>query len=153
MVAFARSRSPYYRQRYAGLPDPIEDPSLLPVTGKRDLMVRFDEAVTDRRVTRAAVEAFVADPTLVGRPFLDGYTVTTTSGTTGVRGLFIIDQWALAVATAMGGRMRSSWLLAARQQRLGDPRAGRLPIPVRPARSTVKRPRFRAALIRAAPAG
>ena len=47
MVAFARSRSHYYRQLYAGLPDRIEDPSLLPVTKKRDLMVRFNEAVTD----------------------------------------------------------------------------------------------------------
>lgn len=110
MVTFARSRSPYYRQLYAGLPERIEDPTLLPVTRKPDLMARFDEAVTDRRVTRAAVEAFITDPTLIGQPFLDGYTVATTSGTTGIRGRFLIDQWALAVATAMGGRMLGSWL-------------------------------------------
>ena len=110
MVTFARSRSPYYRQLYAGLPERIEDATMLPVTGKRELMARFDEAVTDRRVTRPAVEAFVADPTLIGHPFLDGYTVATTSGTTGIRGVFLIDQWAMAVATALGGRMLSSWL-------------------------------------------
>ncbi len=110
LVAFTRTRSPYYRQLYAGLPERVEDPSLLRVTTKRDLMTRFDEIVTDHRGTRQAVEAFVADPTLIGQPFLNAYTVATTSGTTGIRGMFLIDQRALAVATAMAGRMLGSWL-------------------------------------------
>ena len=73
-------------------------------------MTRFDEIVTDRRVTRQAVEAFVAGPTLIGQPFLNAYTVATTSGTTGIRGIFLIDQRTLAVSTAMAGRMLGSWL-------------------------------------------
>lgn len=42
MVAFARDNSPYYRELYKGLPDRIEDPTLLPVTDKKKLMARFD---------------------------------------------------------------------------------------------------------------
>ncbi|CCH87098.1 Putative coenzyme F390 synthetase [Modestobacter italicus] len=110
LIAFTRTRSPFYRQLYAGLPERIEDPSLLPVTTKRELMARFDEIVTDHRVTRQAVEAFVADSTLIGQPFLNANTVATTSGTTGIRGMFLIDQQALVVATAMAGRMLASWL-------------------------------------------
>lgn len=110
LIAFTRTRSPFYRQLYARLPECIEDPSLLPVTSKRELLARFDEIVTDHRGTRQAVEAFVADTTLIGQPFLNAYTVATTSGTTGIRGMFLIDQQALVVATAMAGRMLASWL-------------------------------------------
>jgi phenylacetate-CoA ligase len=110
MVADARATSDYYRDRYAGLPERIEDPTQLPVTNKADLMAAFDDVVTDRRVTRQAVAAFAADPALIGDSFLGDYTVSTTSGTTGTRGLFVLDRGALAVASAMGGRMLGNWL-------------------------------------------
>ncbi|MBW0105512.1 hypothetical protein [Pseudonocardia sp. KRD291] len=47
-VAYARARSPYYRQLYRGLPGRVEDPTLLPVTGKDELMARFDDWVGAR---------------------------------------------------------------------------------------------------------
>ncbi|MEV0387993.1 hypothetical protein [Nonomuraea sp. NPDC050643] len=106
LVAYARARSPYYRELYRGLPEEVEDPAVLPVTGKKELMGRFDDWVTDRRVTLEGVEAFVADPELVGRRFLDRYLVVTTSGTSGLRGLFVQDERNLAVHLAVGMRNR-----------------------------------------------
>lgn len=106
-VAFARANSPYYRELYAGLPDRVEDPTLLPVTDKKRLMARFDDWCTDPEVTREKVEAFVADPDLVGHRFLGKYLVATSSGTSGLRGLYVLDERTMAVETALGSRAGS----------------------------------------------
>ncbi|MET7460143.1 hypothetical protein [Nonomuraea sp. NPDC005501] len=105
MVAHARARSPYYRALYQDLPEHVDDPALLPVTGKKTLMAAFDDWVTDREVTLERVEAFVADPGLVGQRFQGRYLVATTSGTSGLRGLFVMDDRDLAVRTALGVRV------------------------------------------------
>lgn len=110
IVAYARARSPYYRELYRHLPDRVDDPTLLPVTSKKVLMPRFDDWVTDREVTIAEVRAFVSDPELVGKRFLGRYLVATTSGTTGTRGIFLMDDWAIKVSLVFNGRMRLSWL-------------------------------------------
>ncbi|MFI6599479.1 hypothetical protein ACIBHX_24770 [Nonomuraea sp. NPDC050536] len=104
IVTYARARSPYYRELYRDLPDNVDDPALLPVTDKKLLMSRFDDWVTDREVTEERVQAFVADPDLVGHRFLGRYMVATTSGTSGLRGLFILDERAMAVHSAIGSR-------------------------------------------------
>ena len=113
MVRHARTSSPYYRRHYQGLPAHITDPQLLPATAKAELMVHFDEWVTDPAVTLADVEAFVADPALIGHQLLGRYTVATTSGTTGVRGLFLVDDRSMAVTSAMAWRMLTDWLAPA----------------------------------------
>jgi phenylacetate-CoA ligase len=104
LVAYARANSPYYRELFQDLPEQVDDPALLPVTNKKKLMARFDDWVTDREVTRDKVEAFVADPRLVGHRFLDKYLVATTSGTSGVRGLFLLDERSTSMETALGSR-------------------------------------------------
>ncbi|WP_149182822.1 phenylacetate--CoA ligase family protein [Streptomyces sp. TRM49041] len=104
MVDFARTHSPYYRELYRTLPERVEDPALLPVTRKQDLMARFDDWVTDPEVTIDRVRAFVADPRRAGERFLSRYLVTTTSGTTGHRGLFLLDDRAAAVVRALSLR-------------------------------------------------
>lgn len=103
-VAHARAHSPFYRDSYRDLPDRVDDPTLLPVTDKKILMSHFDDWVTDRAVTREKVEDFVADPGLVGQRFQGRYLVATTSGTTGVRGLFVSDERYAAVHLALGAR-------------------------------------------------
>ncbi|MEV0698281.1 AMP-binding protein [Saccharopolyspora sp. NPDC050389] len=112
-VAFARANSPFYRRLYRGLPDRVTDPALLPVTGKKSLMAEFDDWVTDRAVTWAAAQEFVADPESAGRPFAGRYTLITTSGTTGAPGIFVVDERALTVNVALASRMRGAWLGAA----------------------------------------
>ncbi|WP_346924928.1 phenylacetate--CoA ligase family protein [uncultured Arthrobacter sp.] len=113
MVTYARTRSPYYRQLYQGLPARITDPRLLPVTTKAGLMAHFNDWVTDPAVTLEGTQSFVADPSLLGEKFLNRYTAATTSGTTGTRGLFLLDTRTLAVSKALTFRMLSSWLTPA----------------------------------------
>lgn len=109
-VAFARTHSPYYRELYRSLPDRVEDPALLPVTSKKELMARFDEWVTDREVTIEKARAFVENPDLIGGRFLGRYMLLTTSGTTGTRGIFLLDDRNMAVTNALVFRMLSIWL-------------------------------------------
>ncbi|MDT8900139.1 hypothetical protein [Anaeroselena agilis] len=110
IVAFARANSPYYRELYKDLPERIEDTTLLPITSKKKLMARFDDWCTDRDVTFDKVNEFVNNPDLIGERFLDKYTINTTSGTTGTRGIFLLDDRSLAVAGAIAFRAMSSWL-------------------------------------------
>ncbi|MFJ8942630.1 phenylacetate--CoA ligase family protein [Streptomyces sp. NPDC102395] len=118
MVDFARANSPYYRELYRTLPERVEDPALLPVTHKQDLMARFDDWVTDPEVTVDRVRAFVADRRRVGERFLGRYLVTTTSGTTGHRGLFLLDDHAAAVVRALSLRAARRSLTPALTARL-----------------------------------
>lgn len=110
MVAFARAHSPYYRDLYRDLPERVEDPTLLPVTSKRELMARFDDWATDREVTIDKARAFAENPDLIGERFLDKYTLDTTSGTTGTPGIFVLDDPSMAVTKAMALRTLRAWL-------------------------------------------
>lgn len=110
MVAFARANSPYYRELYRDVPDRVESAEQLPVTDKKVLMECFDEWCTDRAVTLEAAEAVVDDPSRMGEWFLGKYTMMTTSGTTGRRGIFLVDDRTMAVVTAMMLRWVGDWL-------------------------------------------
>ncbi|MCF3106554.1 phenylacetate--CoA ligase family protein [Streptomyces roseoverticillatus] len=110
MVAYARAASPYYRELYRGLPERVEDPALLPVTDKKTLMGHFDDWVTDHNVTQEKVRAFADDPDLIGRRFAGKYLVATTSGTSGRRGLFVLDDRYMDVGSALISRALASWL-------------------------------------------
>jgi phenylacetate-coenzyme A ligase PaaK-like adenylate-forming protein len=110
LVAWARTRSPCFRDLYRALPFRVVDVQALPVTRKQELMARFDEWVADPAVTLDRVRAFTADPALAGRRFLGRYFVATTSGTTGTPGTFLMDEGALAVGNAIVFRMLRDWL-------------------------------------------
>lgn len=100
LAAFARERSAFYRSIYGNL---RADAALeeLPPVAKHDLMARFDEWTTDPEVTRDQVGAFIADPSRIGRLFLDRYLVFATSGTTGRPAVFLHDRGAAAVSLAL----------------------------------------------------
>jgi phenylacetate-coenzyme A ligase PaaK-like adenylate-forming protein len=112
LVAYARQSSPAYRHRYRHLP-PVAGsadlPNLPPVT-KPELMAAFDDWVTDPAVTRAGVDAFVADKSKVGEMFLGRYFLCLTSGSTGTPGIFLHDDDALRVALALGLRVERAWM-------------------------------------------
>lgn len=110
MVTFARALSPYYRERYQELPARVEDTALLPITSKKELMASFDDWVTDREVTVEEVRAFVDNPELIGERFLGKYTALTTSGSTGIPGVFLLDDQTMAVTNALALRMLGSWI-------------------------------------------
>ncbi|MCW4355814.1 hypothetical protein ONR57_21145 [Hoyosella sp. YIM 151337] len=98
LVQFARTHSPFYRGLYDGVPQHVTDPAVLPVTNKAVLMEDFDDWSTDREITRDAAEAFVSDPEMIGHKFLGKYLVSTTSGTSGYRGIFLMSEEELAQA-------------------------------------------------------
>ncbi|MGP4032182.1 phenylacetate--CoA ligase family protein [Pseudarthrobacter sp. 1C304] len=110
LVAYARTHSAYYRELYRGLPERIEDVSLLPVTNKKELMAHFDDVATDPAVTLARVQEFVADPERIGRRFAGKYLVATTAGTTGTRGIFVLDDRYWAVTSGLMGILGAKWL-------------------------------------------
>jgi phenylacetate-CoA ligase len=94
---FATERSPFYREFHSGKAEaPLAE---LPVLSKKILMDRWDDIVTDRTLSLGAVLRFVEgldEPArLNGRHF-----VATTSGTTGLKGVFVYDPdewlWVLA---------------------------------------------------------
>lgn len=104
LVARARRHSPVYAELYADLPDRVEDPALLPPVTKAFLMARLDRWIADPRIDRAAMEAFLARPGNLGRPFgPGGGLLCRTSGSSGVRGIVLHDRWALAVYAALWG--------------------------------------------------
>lgn len=110
LVELARTRSPFYRRLYSGLPARVEDPLELPITTKAELMEGFDGWTTDRNVTRERVDDFMADSDRGGQTFLGRYLVATTSGTTGVPANLVTDRRAFAVADALRLRALASWL-------------------------------------------
>lgn len=109
MVAFARANSPYYRELYGDLPEDIQELAQLPITSKKLLMPRFNDWVTDKRVTLEDAEKFIDNPDLIGQTFADKYKIATTSGTTGTRGIFLLDEHELNVTKAMSLRMLTDW--------------------------------------------
>jgi len=93
---FAVERSPFYRRFHAGCDGHAL--SELPVLTKSVLMENFDEVVTDRSVRLRDAEAFLA--TEADGLFRDRYVVLATSGSTGLRGVFLFDpsEWIDALA-------------------------------------------------------
>lgn len=110
IVNFARANSPYYCELYQNLPEHVENVTLLPVTSKKELMVRFDDWATDREVTIEKARTFVDNPEMIGAKFLHKYTIVTTSGTTGTRGIFLMDDRQFSVVKVLMLRMLSAWL-------------------------------------------
>ena len=104
LLAWSVERSPFHRERLAevdvGHFTEADLPSL-PTMTKADLMGNFDQAVTDPALTLDAVDTFVEDLDQ-GAYLLNQYRVIATSGSTGVRGLFVYgwDDWITFVLIA-----------------------------------------------------
>ncbi len=110
LASFARTRSRYYERLYQGLPVDRGVLADLPPVTKTALMGSFDDWVTDPEVTRAGAEAFIADPARIGAQYLGRYFVCSSSGTTGLPGLFLHDRGACAVYQAVTRRVGQAWL-------------------------------------------
>ena len=80
-------RSPFYREALgAGAADQALES--LPTLSKRVLMEHFDRVVTDPRLRRRDLEAFLADAE-EGALYLGEYRIFATAGTSGVPGIFV----------------------------------------------------------------
>ncbi|CAM3959477.1 phenylacetate--CoA ligase family protein [Roseateles saccharophilus] len=95
LIDQALSASPFYKKRGGGRLCDFRP------TTKHELMACFDDWATDRRITRAALESFVADPQRAASPWLGRYLVWTSSGTSGEMGYFIQDATSMAAYDAI----------------------------------------------------
>ncbi|MBP2472676.1 phenylacetate-coenzyme A ligase PaaK-like adenylate-forming protein [Crossiella equi] len=101
LVAHARTASPFYRELYADVPGDYRLTDLPPVA-KPQLMDRFDDWVTDPAVRLARVEEHLADLSRVGTLFQGRYLVSTSSGSSGRRGVVLQDEPTRAVLHGLG---------------------------------------------------
>ncbi len=118
LVEFVRTHSDFYADKYRNVPDRIQDVRQLPPVMKPELLKHFDVWMTDHKITRASVESFVSDKSLVGHHYLGHYFVCTTSGTTGVPTVLIHDPGMLALSSAVElARAVPAWGLTLREWR------------------------------------
>jgi phenylacetate-CoA ligase len=103
MIEFARGHSPLYRHMWRELPQHGLTLVDLPVATRRQLMARFDDWVTDARIHRVDVEAFLADRTHIGDCYRNRYLVWKSSGTSGEPGIYVQDEEALTTYDALIG--------------------------------------------------
>lgn len=116
LVEFVRTHSDFYADKYSHVPGRIYDVRQLPPVMKPELLKHFDIWMTDHKITRASVESFISDKSLVGHHYLGRYFVCTTSGTTGVPTILIHDTGMLALSSAVElARAVPAWGLTLRE--------------------------------------
>jgi len=135
LLAHAVKHSPYHRRRLAGLDVESIDPTQLPrlpVMSKTDMMAAFDEVLTDRRVTRAAIEHALA--LTKGKPVPVGGSCVAfaTGGASGPRGVLASD-----VEARSGFILSLLRPMIARLRAVGGPPPGGLAIAMVAASSAV----------------
>jgi phenylacetate-coenzyme A ligase PaaK-like adenylate-forming protein len=103
LVHHAVAHSPFYQQLYRGIPlQETIDLRTLPIIDKRILMENFDRIVTDRQLKLGELESEVRRARSDGY-FLGQYRVLSTTGTSGLRGIFVYDRpaWQTVLANTM----------------------------------------------------
>lgn len=99
LLATAKARSPWHRERLRDVDAATfteADLRSLPTMSKADLMDNFEAVVTDQRLTRDIVDAYVEH--LPGNLYLfERYLVVASGGSSGRRGVFVYDWEAFAI--------------------------------------------------------
>jgi phenylacetate-CoA ligase len=98
LLAHAKTHSPFHRARLTHVDAERFDLAQLrdlPVMTKHEMMLAFDELLTDRRISRAMAEANLAATRDEPVPLLDSVFVMATGGSSGERGVFVFDREAL----------------------------------------------------------
>jgi phenylacetate-CoA ligase len=94
ILAHALERSPFHARRLRGV-DParveLADLARLPVMTKAEMMDAFDEVVTDRRLSRGRVEDVLARTRETPIPLDGEYVCQASGGSSGRRGVFVLD--------------------------------------------------------------
>jgi phenylacetate-coenzyme A ligase PaaK-like adenylate-forming protein len=124
LLAHAAAHSPFHGRRLAGIDVARFEPAdlaRLPVMTKSDMMDNLDDVFTDRRLTAAVVERALVATTTVPVPIFDEYLALTSGGSSGRRGVFVLDRRAAVQFIASLSRS-----LMARLQATGGPPPGGL---------------------------
>lgn len=101
LVSYAVQRSPFYKKLYAAI-DITREVNLrdLPVIKKAVMMDNFDSFVTDPRLKLSELQAHIGQLTSNDTYYLGEYRVLTTSGSTGLKGVFVSNrkEWSVSIA-------------------------------------------------------
>jgi len=107
LLQHAMERSPFHRERLAGIDVVDVDPadmSELPVMTKSQMMDGLDNVLADRRLDRGVVEAALANTGAEPVVILDDYIALASGGCSGQRGIFVLDRAAVAAFVACSAR-------------------------------------------------
>ena len=114
LIGVARQRSPWHRDRLAGIEIgdlTVDDLADLPVMTKADLMANFDDIVTDPRLTREVCEQHL-ESLSADRYLLEEFHVVASGGSSGQRGVYVYgwDGWATCYSSIVrfSGRERAA---------------------------------------------
>jgi phenylacetate-CoA ligase len=137
LLAHAAANSPFHARRIAAAgidPAELELSHLqrLPIMTKAELMAEFDQVVTDPRETLAAAERALSETTTEPSPIDDAFVVLASGGSSGQRGVFVLDTAAMAEFGCL--LLRS---MMARLRATGGPPPGGLTIGIVAAGSAV----------------
>ncbi len=113
MLRHAYRHSPFYRKKLQGLDLRTCLPQDVPILTKQEMMENYDDLVTDPRIKRKDLEAFVKDVSNVGKFYLNKYAVCLTSGSQGQPAIVVQDRAALrtlfAMQAARGHSLPKTW--------------------------------------------
>ncbi len=113
LLQHAQKHSPYLADKYRGIDAREATIADVPYMTKSEMMEHFDDIVTDRQITRAAVQEFTANRDNVGKYFLGKYPVLHTSGSQGQPALLVQDPLAFrhmfAMQVGRGNRVPKTW--------------------------------------------
>ncbi len=102
LLRFARTQVPFYRDLYRDVPrSGPATLAALPVVRKSMLMSDLAASLADRQLTQQQIDAFLAEPTQIGRPIAGRYAIWSSSGSSGEPGVYLHDGDALAVYDAL----------------------------------------------------
>jgi len=101
LVAWAKTRSPFYADRFRHIDPERFELGDLPTLTKAEMMANLDGQFTDRRLRRAELEDFVSDPQRLGQWYLDKYALSRTSGTQGLKALIVQDRRMMEILFAL----------------------------------------------------
>lgn len=93
ILKFAYNKSPMYRRLYEGIDIRKADISDLPVVNKEYILKHLSDSLTVRGISRDDIVLFAHDTESVGNYFKGKYVLSTTSGTTGVIGYFLMSKY------------------------------------------------------------
>jgi phenylacetate-CoA ligase len=83
LIAHARTKSDFWREKLSGTPEDSFKLAELPITNKPELMDNFDQAVAVDDIRRDEVESFLHDESNLGKLYRDKYALSHTSGSQG----------------------------------------------------------------------